>query len=81
MPIQSINCKIIERVTLTTASVREAEATFKVETVMAWLLLTHSAARYSSDLLDWTAAVLPQKQATEQVQALLIKLALGSTHQ
>lgn len=63
------------------ASIREAEATFRVETVMAWLLLTHSAARYSSDQLGWTTAVLPQKQATEQVQALPIKPALGSTHQ
>lgn len=60
---------------------RGAEATLKVEAVTAWLLLTHSAARCCSGQLKGTTAALPQKQDTEPVQALLIRLAPGSTHQ
>jgi len=70
-----------EYIILMLAGLREAEATFKAETVTARLLLTHSVVRCSSDQLDRTRALLPQKQATEQVQALLIKLAPGPTHQ
>lgn len=76
IPIQFINHRITEHMMLMFASIREAEAAFHAVST-TFHGMTYSAERYS-DKLDWTTAALPQKQATEQAQALL---PIGSTHQ